>query len=146
MKIRFLLDEGAPLEGEGLWATRVERDVYVLDNVPMYFTGLAVGGSVTARSDGATLWAVGVEGFGGHATVWVQSLARRARSARVALEKLSTELSARGFYCEYDDSIPRLAVDLEESDSSKLLISELSALQDERKIEYLITNDVNWID
>lgn len=146
IKVNFHLHEDAEVASEGLWAKRVGDGVYSIDNTPMYFTGLAVGDCVTVNMEGDLLWAADTETFGGHANIWIQSLSSEKSAARAHLEGMAKSLGDRGFYCEYEDVIPRLAVDLEESKEAKCLVGELASLQIANEIEFKVTNKVTWLE
>lgn len=145
VKVNFLLAEDAMLESEGLWALPEVDGTYILDNAPMYFTGVAVGDRVTVEIIDGSLWANAVVGTGGHANIWVQSLEVGDDSAYAHLQRIAKKLESLNVFSELEDEIPRLVVDVEDSNDGRAALAELVQLELAKEIECVITNEVDWL-
>lgn len=76
VKVRFAFERDAdgwpPAESEGLWAERVEGDLYRLDNTPWFARGVAAEDVIEVRPGaGGVLWFAQVRERGGRIVVRV---------------------------------------------------------------------------
>ncbi|MFC0675668.1 DUF4265 domain-containing protein [Brachybacterium hainanense] len=131
--VRFLLDEGAPVESEGMWAVPVEGG-YLIDNIPFWARGIAQDDVVEAEvgPDGG-LWATGVLVDGGAATVQCQATARRRVRAEQDLRWLMTRLERLGIAYEGSGEGHQVSMHVVESDDVVALSSLLEEFADRGK-------------
>lgn len=101
VKVKFALEEEAPVEVEALWATPGIAGGYVLDNIPMYVDGVSAEDEVSAEWIDGELWATGILRKGSCSTVRVEWIdhARGEEVARDAIIEVAKELS--GFGVDY---------------------------------------------
>lgn len=72
VKVKFALEEEAPVEVEALWATPGKLGGYILDNIPMYVDGVSAEDEVSAEWMDDELWATGILKKGPCSTVRVE--------------------------------------------------------------------------
>ena len=135
-RLRFPLiveDGWPPVDAETLWGTRAGSDTYVIDNVPFFVQGIAVGDRIQAIPDPDSPVPVFLKRLssGGHSTIQVITMQDQV------IDKVRVEVNRWNCGLEISPWPDLLAIDIPSSSNYGLMVSFLEDLAAERELEFI---------
>lgn len=145
VRVSFALGPDAPADAEGIWAVATDRGTYIVDNIPFYARGVALGDEVRADREGGRLWAGGVVAHSGAATLRFVIAAEDELRALQDMRWLAGRLDALGI--EHEDDEDRLLVaSVHESHDRESLVVAIRYFAATGKGRYELGKATPWWD
>lgn len=139
-KVFFEVLPGEGVEGETVWATRVNDSFFRIENVPLFAHGVAMGDVVACESRSGENVAVGVVAESGCVTIRFTPILNSQRRCMALVRQIGAEFEGLGGSCEIDDIVPMVSVCVPRSSdvvAARTLLEDLMKRHEEVEIDFL---------